>query len=116
METTTKAPTGADRSSSDCSPLRYFEGLNWAVFNCRDYDKRKGREAVKSSFGEAGWEKVRDRMKSGIMEIFQHPPTPETKLYAETVGHSADHRAFRENSNIKDSQDSNKKDNSHPHQ
>lgn len=76
--------------------LLHFEGINWAVFNCREYDKRKGREAVKAKFGEDGWAKVRGKIKTGIMAIFNEPPTRETKLYAETVAASADRRANRE--------------------
>jgi hypothetical protein len=94
--------SGKGLDETPCSPLRYFDGLTWAVFNCRDNDKRKGREAVKEAFGEDGWARVRSSMKSGIMEIFQHPPTPETRLYAETVGHSADRRAYRANTKIED--------------
>jgi hypothetical protein len=69
--------------------------LYCAVFNCSTHDKRKGREAVITKFGGKGWQKVKDRMRTGIMEIFQHKPTPETNLYALTVGRSAEGRAAK---------------------
>lgn len=95
---TPEQPADVGLDETICSHLRYFSGLTWAVFNCRDHDKRKGREAVKAAFGPDGWVKVRASIKSGIMEIFQHQPTPETRLYAETVGQSADRRAYLANS------------------
>ena len=73
--------------------LPYFSGsLFMAVFNCRDHEKRKGREAVLSKFGPTGWQKVLRCKRTGIMEIFHHEATPETRLYAETIAKLADAR------------------------
>ena len=70
----------------------HFGDVRWAVFNCNEYGKRKGREAVKSKYGNRGWKEVKERMKSGIMEIFNHPPTKETVLFANIVGLAAEKR------------------------
>lgn len=67
-----------------------FGSLYVAVFNCRPTGMKKGREAVLSKFGEKGWRKVKSLMKTGIMELFQHSPTPETVLYASVVGQHAE--------------------------
>ena len=50
--------------------FKYFDGLDWAVFNCRASDKRKGRQAVLAKFGEAGWKKVLNVNRTGIMAMF----------------------------------------------
>lgn len=63
-----------------------FGGLFIAVFNCTDIGRRLARKEVIDKYGECGWKKVKERMTSGIMELFHHRQTPETKLYAETVG------------------------------
>jgi hypothetical protein len=75
--------------------LTYFSDIYFATFNCHDYDKRMGREAVIKKFGKDGWKRVKDHMKTGIMEIFKHNPTPETELYAITVAVYADKRCTR---------------------
>lgn len=67
-----------------------FGCVSLAVFNCTEYGKRLGREAVLKRFGTYGWQIVRDRTRTGIMELFQHDPTPETELYAMTVGQHAE--------------------------
>lgn len=67
-----------------------FGNVYLAVFNCTSYGKRIGRRAVVDRYGNAGWKKVKSRMKSGIMEIFSHPPMPETQLYVEVVGKHAE--------------------------
>ena len=61
-----------------------------AVFNSTAGGKRLGRHAVLRQFGQAGWQQVLDRTKTGIMELFEHPPTAATRLYAETVGQHAE--------------------------
>lgn len=61
-----------------------------AVFNSTSTGHRLGRQAVLRRFGQSGWQQVRDRTKTGIMELFEHPPTAATRLYAETVGHHAE--------------------------
>jgi hypothetical protein len=73
----------------------YFKSIQFAVFNVNENDIRKGRKAVIEKYGPAGWKNVKDRMKTGIMEIFRHKPTRETKLFAETCGMSADARIAR---------------------
>lgn len=72
--------------------FKHFNGVIWAVFNCHEQDEAKGRQAVIAKFGKEGWKKVLERKRSGIMEIFEHDPTPETKLYAQTVALAADAR------------------------
>ena len=75
--------------------FKYFDGLKWAVFNCRESDKRKGRQAVLKKFGEAGWKKVLKINRTGIMAMFQVSPTPETQIYADTVGVAAEARCAK---------------------
>ena len=82
--------------------LPHFRGnLSLAVFNCQDHEKRKGRQAVLSKFGPAGWQKVLRCKRTGIMEIFQHEPTPETRLYAETIAKLADARCGKKKGLVK---------------
>ena len=76
--------------SADLFP--HFGSVSLAVFNCNDYGKSKGREAVKAKYGDQGWKEVTKRMKSGIMEIFNHKPTKETALFANVVGLAAEKR------------------------
>lgn len=94
------APAVASSDGLDRDPrFKYFDGLTWAVFNCRESDKRKGRKAVLEKFGVAGWKKVLKINRTGIMAMFQVSPTPETQLYADTVGVAAEARcAKRSNS------------------
>ena len=75
--------------------LKHFNSITFAVFNCHDYDCVKGRRAVIAKYGNAGWKKVFDRRRTGIMEIFQHKPTRETLLYVKTIALSADARNER---------------------
>ena len=75
--------------------LNHYSSVGFAVFNCSEYDCRKGREAVRSTFGDAAWRRVKSRMRSGIMEIFHYSPTRETLLYVNTVASLADNRAVR---------------------
>lgn len=67
-----------------------FGCVSLAVFNCTEYGRRLGREAVLKRFGKRGWQKVRARTKTGIMELFEHNQIPETELYAATVGKHAE--------------------------
>lgn len=78
--------------------LKHFDGITWAVFNCRMADKMRGKKAIIDKFGATGWQIVASNMKTGIMELFHHAPVPETILYAETVAKSADDRKGREKS------------------
>ena len=71
---------------------QHFTSLHLAVFNCSESDKREGRKTVIAEFGKDGWAVVKSKTKAGIMGIFQHPQTPETRLYAEAVGESSDRR------------------------
>jgi len=72
-----------------------FGNVFVAVFNGTAYGKRLGRSAVVERFGRAGWKRVRERTMTGIMELFQHDPIPETKLYAEIVGQHAERHHAR---------------------
>jgi len=72
-----------------------FGGVYVAVFNSTEYDRTVGRRDVLDKFGEAGWDKVKKRMKSGCMEIFQHPPIPETELFVFSVGQQVERRHKR---------------------
>lgn len=75
--------------------LKHFDNITWAVFNCNKHDQAKARKVVLARFGNEGWKKVLARKRSGIMEIFKYTPTPETKLYAQTVALSADSRCAK---------------------
>lgn len=70
-------------------------GMFIAVFNCREHDQTKGRKAVLDKFGAAAWKRVLACKRTGIMEIFHHPQTPELLLYAQTVADCAEARAAK---------------------
>lgn len=99
MTTDTQMQSGGAVSSTDGLDrdprFKFFDGLIWAVFNCRESDKRKGRKAVLDKFGVSGWKKVLKINRTGIMAMFKVPPTPETQLYADTVGVAAEARCAK---------------------
>lgn len=80
--------------------FKHLNCLYIAVFNCRESDKRKGRKAVLDKFGVTGWKKVLKINRTGIMAMFQSKPTPETKLYTDTVGVAAEARVARTNAKL----------------
>lgn len=81
----------------------HFKGnLFIAVFNCTKHGQRMGRKAVIERFGDAGWSKVREINKTGIMAMFNVMQTPETKLFAEVVADYAErkHGKFRKQESV----------------
>lgn len=65
-------------------------GLYFAIFNCREHHVDKGRVAVLAKYGVADWKLILKCKRSGIMEIFDHPPSHALILFAETVADASE--------------------------
>lgn len=68
----------------------------WAVFNVRSQDRRTATRALNREFGPNTFTKsIRPLIKTGIMEIFQHPPTRESVFWINRITESVDRRLER---------------------
>ena len=63
-------------------PLNIF----FAVFNCSATEEDRARRTFNKHFGQGMYRKHISPLRcTGIMEIFQHPPTKQSKWYVETL-------------------------------
>lgn len=74
--------------------LPYFNGsLGFSVFNSTEYDRHKARNHVVQKFGEVVYKaEVLDKMQTGVMEVFQHPPTRVLRHFVWHVALSVNRR------------------------
>ena len=57
--------------------------LSFAVFNVHKNEDLAAKSYISKRFGKAAFEReVADKSKSGVMEIFRHPPTLILRRYA----------------------------------
>lgn len=104
MDTKPNHATANQGAAVDVSPgplLAFFDNEYLAVFNSLEYDATKARNAVLRKYGQRGWREVLKRKRTGIMEVFQHEPTKETRLFVREVAVSADARAAKRKANTK---------------
>ena len=79
--------------------LKYFTGVGWALANSEKVDWQKGRDAILVKYGRPTWLDIKATVKrvGGVKRLptIQQPSGALT-LFIETVAHSADHRAWKE--------------------
>lgn len=67
-------------------------GIFYACFNSIDSDKRSARKAVIAKLGEEAWKRIKRVNKTGLLAMFNVPPTPETELFANEIAKRAESR------------------------
>jgi hypothetical protein len=70
--------------------------LFWLLFNATARDQRLAREVFVEKYGLERWKKFRkERISTGIMELFQHPSDEPAILYANFIGKRVDERSLK---------------------
>ena len=70
--------------------------LFWLLFNATTRDQRLAREMFVEKYGLEQWKKFRkERISTGIMELFQHASDEPAIFYANFIGERVDERSVK---------------------
>jgi hypothetical protein len=70
--------------------------LSWLVFNCTEQDQKLARLAFIEKYGWEKWGKFKkERISTGIMELFSHAQDEPAIFYANFIGKRVDERSLK---------------------
>ena len=73
-----------------------YPDVSWLVFNCSEQDQKLARAAFVKRYGLEQWEKFKkERISTGIMELFHHAQDEPALFYANFIGRRVDTRALK---------------------
>lgn len=55
------------------------------VFNAREVDVQYARKVILREFGAEAWQSIKARKRTGLMEIFQHPPDGPAERFVKII-------------------------------